>query len=298
MDKRNLFGVLAAIVISVAAIAIIPRSQGRDTEASESKIEAVSLAQYGLEIIHPKHPAFGKLMAEKKLIPESPFSVFVANNSEQAISACTLKCEIVLRDGRTVTHFKSKTSALETVSEGGSARLTEGIAAKGNLLFSLTDSASTDKHNDTGIAFRTGEGDTNIINHLSDSLKVVVSIDGVLFVDGTYAGPDTNNYFELFRGQIEANRDLNSEIDRLVNDGAKPEAIINHLEKVSRAQSNEIEIPPGENPQYGFGKWMQKSGYARLLLVMRKKKGDQAVLDHARSELSKPQIKLRKLKES
>jgi hypothetical protein len=298
MSRMNLFGVLAVVVIAAGGIAVIPRSQGKNTETSKSKIEAVGLAKYGLEIIDPEHPAFRKLMAEKKPGPEPPFSVFVANNSGQAISSCTLKCEILLRDGQTVTHFKTKTGTLETVSDGNSARLTEGIAAKGTLLFSLTDSASPDNQARTGIAFRSGGGDSNIINQLSNSVKVTVSIDGALFVDGTYVGPDTNNYFELFRGQIEANRDLDGEIDRLANDGAKPEAIINHLERVSHTQSNEVQIPPGEDPQYSFGKWMQKSSYARLLLVMRKKRGDQAVLDHVRTELSKPQITLRKLKES
>src|SRR6185503_5589030 len=164
MARMNLFGLLAVVVIAAGVIAVIPRSQGKNTKTSKFEIEAVGLAKYGLEIIDSKHPAFSKLMAEKKPDAESPFSVFVANNSEQAISSCTLKCEIVLRDGRTVTHFKTKTGTLETVSDGGSTRLTEGIAAKGNLLFSLTDSESPDNQAGTGIAFRSGGGDSNIIN--------------------------------------------------------------------------------------------------------------------------------------
>jgi hypothetical protein len=295
MTRTKLFGIFAVTAFTAGVIAVIPHSQGNNTNTSKSKIEAVGLAKYGLEVIDPKHPAFSKLSTEKKSGPDNPFSVFVVNNSSQAIASCTLKYEILLRDGGTATHFKTKTGTLETVSDGGTAHLAEGIAAKGNLLFSLTDSPSP---GDQPINFRTGGGGTNITNQLSGSVKVKVSIDGVLFVDGTYVGPDTNNYFELFRGKIEANRELYTEIVQLITNGAKPEVIMNHLEKVANTKSSEVQTPPGEDPQYSFGKWMQKSSYASLLLLMGKKKGDQSVLDRIRTELSKPEIKLRKLKES
>ena len=132
---------------------------------------------------------------------------------------------------------------------------------------------------------------------LSNSAKVTVSIDGVLFVDGTYVGPDVNNFFELFRGQVEGDRDLTAEINRLVSDGTTSEAITNHLKKVTKTLSSEVQTPPGEDPQYSFGKWMQRSSYAILLLMLKEKRGDQAFLDRLRTELSKPQIKMRKLKE-
>lgn len=146
--------------------------------------------------------------------------------------------------------------------------------------------------------FRAGGAGPNIAALLSDCVKVTVSVDGVLFVDGTYSGPDTKNYFERSRGQIDAKRELATEIAQLVKDVAKPEAMMNHLERVAKTRSSDVQIPPGEDPQYSFGKWMQKSSYARLLLLLGKEKGDQAVLDRVQTELSKPQITLRKLKQS
>ncbi|MFY9558385.1 MAG: hypothetical protein WAV47_27120 [Blastocatellia bacterium] len=296
MIRSKLFGALAVLALTVGVIAFIPRSQRKDAEGSKAKIEAVGLAEYGLEIIDPKHRAYDSfLAAEKKLGSEIPFSVFVVNNNDQAIAACTLKWEILLRDGQTAAHFNTRTGTLETVSYGGQTYLSEGIVAKGNLRFSLTDSSSD--NTPTGAIFRTGGG-PKITNLLSDSVKVIVSIDGVLFVDGTYAGPDTKNYFEHFKGRLEANRELDSEIAQLINDGAKPKAVMNHLEKVAKTRSSDVQIPPEEDPQYSFGKWMQKSSHARLLLLMIKEKGDQAVLERVYGELSKPPIVLRKLKQS
>lgn len=92
MTRAKLLAVLAVIAVIVGVIALIPRSEGKSTENSKSKLEAVGRVEYGLEIIDPKNPAFSKLvMAEKKSGSENPFSVFVVNNNDQAIAACTLK---------------------------------------------------------------------------------------------------------------------------------------------------------------------------------------------------------------
>ena len=285
------------VAITIGGIAILPRSQGENNGTLTSKIETASLTKYGLEIVDPKHPEFSKLMAEKPSGPITAFSVFVANNNDKAIASCSLKWEMVLPNSQITTQFQTKTGNLGTISDGKLAHLMEGIASKGNLLFSLTESSSPDNQAGIGSGFRTKGESSNITDQLLNIVKVRVSIDGVLFTDGTYVGPDTNNYFELFRGQIEANRDLDSEIEHLVNNGARTEAIMNHLKKLSNTQSSEVQIPAGEDSQYSLGKWMQKRSYAKLLLVMREKKGDQAVLDHVRAELSNPQIKLQKLKE-
>jgi len=296
MTRIKFLGALAVAAITVVGIAFLPRSQGKNTETVNSKVEALVLANYAVEIIVPKHPAFSKLMAKNKPDKETPFSVFVDNKNDRAIASCSLKWEILQSNGQIATHFQTKTGTLEVVSEGGVAHLSEGIPARGNLLFSLTHSSTPDDQ--TSTAFRTSGGSYDVVRQLSDCVKVTVSIDGVLFVDGTYVGPDTNNYFELFRGQIDANRVLENEIDRLVSDGATPERIKNHLRKISNTQSSEVKIPSGEDAQYSFGKWMQQKRYATLLLLMTEKKGHQTVLDHVRAELTKPQIKLRKLSEN
>lgn len=292
MTKTKLFGIVAILALSVGGIAVIPRSQGKDSD--KSKIEAVGLAEYGIEVIAPNHSAFTKLLAEKKAGPENPYLVAVVNNSNQGIASCTLKYELLLPDGQTITQYTTQTGGLETVFAGGTAQLTDAIAAKGNLLVSLSDTPSPGQPRN----FRTGGGSSNLTRQLADSVKVSVSINGLLFVDGTFVGPDDKNHFELFRGRAEANRELNTEIAQLINDGAKLEAIMKHLEKVANIKSSEVQLLPGETSEHSFGNWMQKTSHARGLLWLGKNKGEQALLERVRSELSIPEIKLRKLKDS
>ena len=297
MTRVKLFGALGVVAIAIGGIAFLPRGQG-NTQASKSKIEAVGLTRYGLDLIAPNHPAFSKLMSANKPGPVSPYSVFVVNNSEQAVISCSLKWEIVSIDGQISTRFQTKVDAIETVYEGGRAHLIDGIAAKGSLAFSLLDHSNPDNSVGSGFGIRMGGGSPNIAAQLSNSVKVTVSVDGVLFADGLYVGPDANSFFELFRGEVEGNRDLAGEVDRMVGGGATPEAIANHLKKVSHTPLSEVQAPTGEHSYYSFGKWTQRKLYAIHLLVTRDKKGDQALLELVRGELSKPQVELRKLKEN
>lgn len=297
MTRTKLLGALAVLVITVGVVSFIPHSQGKNNEGSKSIIEAVGLPEYGLEIIGPKQPSFSKYMAtEKKSVSETPFSVFLVNENDQALAACTLKWEVLMRDGRTVTHLRSKTGRLnETFSNNGQTYLAVGVAARGHLLFSLTNGSGIDNQ---APQFNTGGGGSNIAAQLSDSVKVTVSVDGVLFVDGTYAGPDSKNYFDRSQGQIEANRELATEVDQLITTRANPEDVMKYLAKVAQARSDDVQIPPDKTPEYCFGKWMEKTSYARLLLALGKAKGNQAIIDRVQAELSKPQIKLRRLKQS
>src|SRR4030095_5940360 len=268
MTRMKLLGALAVLVAAVGVVAFTPYSQGKNNEGSKSIIEAVGLPEYGLEIIDPLQPSFSKYMAtEKKSVSQAPFTVFLVNKNDQGLAACTLKWELLMRDGRTVTHLRSKTGRLnETISYNGQTYLAEGVAARGHLLFSLTNSSSTPQ-------FSTGRGGSNIADQLSDSVKVTVSVDGVLFVDGTYAGPDSKNYFDRSQGQIEAGRELATEIEQLISNRSNPEDVMKYLGKVAQTQSDDVQIPPGKTSEYCFGKWMEKTSYARLLLALRKAKG-------------------------
>src|SRR5438309_11298272 len=105
MTSVKVFGALAIVAVTIAAIAVLPRSQG-NTGTSKSKIEAVGLSKYGLDVIDPRHPTFSKLMAAKKPGLVTPFSVFVVNNSDQAITSCSLKWEIVSPDGQVNIHYE------------------------------------------------------------------------------------------------------------------------------------------------------------------------------------------------
>lgn len=288
MIRFILFGALAAVAITIIVVAVIPRSEG--TSISLPQVETTGLPEHRLMLIGPNDPTFYKLMAEKTsgagIRAAKPFSVFVVNNAARSVAACMVKWDVLQSDGRIITHSRANSGTLQIVPDGRSAHFSDDIVPNSNRLFSLIDSVE-----DSERQFRMGGGSPDLVRQLSESVKVTVSIDGVLFTDGLFVGPDTKNYFARLSAEIEANRDLNAEIAQLADTSVKPEAITNHLETLANGQLNVAQQSSGENLGYSI----MKKRYATRLLTMRKAKGDRAVLEFIRAEMSKPTVILRKL---
>jgi hypothetical protein len=292
MIRRIIISALVVLAFTAAVIVIIPKTKG--ISINPPPIETVGLPDHGLILIGPKHPTFSKLLAENTSSEDKgtakPFSVFVVNNALQSIAACVVKWEVLLPDGQIATYIRSQRGSLEIVSDGQSSHFTEIIVPNGSLLNSLIEPT-----NSSGRQIKMGGGGPDITRQLSDSVKITAFIDGVLFVDGTFVGPDSKNYFEQLRGEIEATRDLNIEIDRIVDTSTDPEAMKNYLETLAQTQPNDAQQTPGKDPRYSFWNSLRKKEYAKHLLLMRKTKGDKVVSEHVRAELSKPRVNLRKL---
>lgn len=285
--RLTIFGLLALAAIAIGVISVVPKSHG--LSKSVPKIEAFGLPEHGLSLVGPKDSAFEKLMAAHlqqtsltKMNTAEAVSVFVVNNNNQSVAACNVKFEVVSPDGQIVTHSRAHSATLTTVSDR--ALLMEDIGPRGNRLVSLLDLPPPGIHLSTG-------GGSGIANQLSESTIVTASLDGVLFVDGTFVGPDTMNYFPRLRAEVEASTDLNTEIAKLMDNSVGPEAVINRIEAVAHTQLDGAPQPRGKDPNY----LMMRTRYASRLLGMRKARGDRVVFDFVRAEADKPHVSLRKL---
>jgi hypothetical protein len=291
MNRHTMFIVGIVVAFAAAVIAIIPKTKG--TSIDLPPIEAMGLPDQKVILIGPKQSMFEKLLAEnasgERNSTANQLSVFVVNNSTQSVAACLVKWDVVLANGQIVTYLRSQNSSLQTVSDGQSSHLTEALIPNGILQISLINSP-----NSSGKQIKIGGG-TDITNQLSGSVKITATIDGVLFVDGTFIGPNTKNYFEQLTGEIEASRDLNAEIAHMTDRNADPEAIKNHLETLTKPQSGTGQQPPDKDSRYSFWYSLRKKNYANLLLMMKKSKGDKSLIEHVRAELNKPRVNLRKL---
>jgi hypothetical protein len=196
MSIAKVFGASALIAVAAAVTAFLPHSQEKTDRSSNSKIETIGLAEHGIDIVDPSQPEFNSILRKQRVVTAPPISVFVVNNSDQDIAACTRKWETRLLDGQIVTHYFTKTGTLEIAPDATPARLEEGIPAGGSLLFSPMRSSGPDDRAGAAIGFRAGGGSPGVSARLSKGTKITVSIDGVLFCNGTYVGEDVNNYFD------------------------------------------------------------------------------------------------------
>jgi hypothetical protein len=290
MIKRviGLFAVLGVGVIVILMIGGVPRSKG-----GQSNIHTVNFREHGIEIVGPNEPAFATLMSEQlrktNVLDVGALrrsSVFVVNRSGQSIAALSVNWELLLPDGRIVSHGTGHKSGLVVVSDGNSPQLMADIAPNGNRLFSLLDS-SNDPLGRSGS--RTGGGGgVDKARQLAESVKVTISVDGVLFADGTFSGPDTNNFFGALKAEIDARRDVIEEMAKVLNGDGEA---LKRVELLASGRLNGIPAPGGNDSYYDALKQTQAS----IMIRTRKKFGDKALSEVIEAEVSNPRINLRKL---
>lgn len=287
----SVVGMLAAVVTMVLVLGGIPKSKGG--AGSQSKIETAGL-QHGIEIVGPNDAAFAGLMS-KQLQKNSHLnvdglkstSVFVVNKSAQAIAALSVNWVLLQPDGSSISHATAHKSGLVIVSEGDSPHLMEIIASNGHRLFSLLD--LPDGSNRASGHRMGGGGGVDKARQLFESVKVTVSVDGVLFVDGAFVGPDTKDFFGLLKAEIDARRDLIEELGRALNGDAEA------MKRVELLADGRPVGTRAASDNHSFYDVITQT-QASVILARRKKFGDRAVLESINAELSKPRINLRKLR--
>jgi hypothetical protein len=282
---------LVAAVFTAVVIAINPKAEGTSTNLPQ--IETVGLPEHGLALVGPQDSTFSRLATEKTTRDDrsanNPYSVFVVNQTAKAVAACLVIWELHQADGKINTHTEAKGGSFQTASDGRSVPFAEAIAPNGSLLFSLIDSGQR-----AGKNFRMGGG-FDINSQLSNSVKVIASIDGVLFADGTFVGADTKNYFAQLRGEIDGRQELSDELIQAMERRADSQTLQSQIRAFVSAQAGDAQQSSAEDSRYALGKWLAKKSYASLLLAMEQEKGEQAVLEFIRTQSRKPKVNLRKM---
>ncbi|HXG65591.1 MAG TPA: hypothetical protein VNO70_10820 [Blastocatellia bacterium] len=287
----SVLGILTVGVVMIFMTGVVLRS--KDRPGNLSKIQTVGLSEYGIEIVGPTEAAFTTLMS-KQLQKTSRMdidtlkssSAFVINNSGQSIAALKVKWELLQRDGRRIVHYQSFSGGLRVISDAGSAHLSEEIALKDHRLVSLLVIPNGP---DGSFRVNLGGGGVDKARQLSESVKVTISVDGVLFGDGTFVGPDTGDFFESLKAEIEARTDVLEEFARALNGDSEA---MKRIKMVAKGDHERIQMSSGKAHPKGQ---LERERLARVTLAIRKNLGDKAVLERINAELSKPRINLRKL---
>lgn len=286
--------VLALLGIGVILILVTGGVQrGKAGSGGSSKVQTVGLPEHRIEIVGPNEAAFTALIS-KQLQKTSGVDVnalksssaFVVNNSTQSIAALSVKWELLQADGRSLVHYRGYRGRLQVLSEDGPARLSGKIASNDHQLVSLLD-VSDNSNRGFRVNMRGGAGDE--AHQLSESVKVTISVDGVLFADGTFVGPDTRDLFRRLKAEIEARTEAFEEIARALNGDSEA---MKRIETLAKGDGEGIQVLGDKtHPE----DQLEKERIARATLAIRKTLGDKAVLERIKAELNKPRVNLRKL---
>ena len=196
-----------------------------------------SLQQYGVEVISSADPNFNVeltqyIRGQEQLIPiidsVKPFAVFIKNNTQKDIVGMSLNWKFIKNNGETETVPQIETALGELMRHKpidpwmiGKMSL---LSANSTRFFSVgnpyvqQDIVNTNlriKYQKSQpiknpeeiqrIASAVGNERNQTLNKIND---VSVSIDGIIFDDGTFVGADQTFYFEYINGILQARKDF------------------------------------------------------------------------------------------
>jgi hypothetical protein len=264
-----------------------------------TRLDVKELRQYGLVLVKstdassPAIDAAAQNQVSARLGVLKPFSVFLKNTGDKSLIAFNLKWEVTDADGQVFTSrngymnsqrlFNAKDkSKTKSVLELGAAVFCSvaGVADTNqlaNVQFTGARPAIGSGSDDSGAQglSQNERSDATLdalVTRLSEASSITVSIDGALFEDGTFVGPDSNNFFGWLSSLVKARRDLLEEVTSIER-GGDSDAVRKRLEDAANSPKVSLGPESSFDDFYSFN----RKRFAQRLLKKRNDFGDEAV---------------------
>jgi hypothetical protein len=319
MGKKAIAGVALSAVAILCGI-LLGHSPG--VKAVATSINIKDLPEAGLSIIGPQHSSFdgefaafvnGRADADV-LHAMRPACVMLKNLSGRSVVAYRLLWELTRPNGFVVTQT-TEYSNPAALMDGGSVpgkeslHLTRGhaIPPGSARLISPHFSIGADEANSFGSLGSSGASQSDMqqsrdaaqqkdmgalariaSSEFQDFTAATVSIDGAIFEDGSFVGPDSTNFFATSKAHCDARHDLLAGIAAAKQKGMTNDQIFAFVASVADAA---VTLNPSDpTASYNYFRKI----YARELISVRAKQGDERALAFVLNPLRKQWVNLRK----
>lgn len=289
MKKSIFLTVLLAVVAGAASGFIINE---RKLTPMSVQFNVRDIRERGLVIISPGDKSYDEMlntlrenMSGSPADAVRPYSVFIKNTGKRPVVAFVLKWELVRPDGKVITRTDQYVTKYSLMGDDDAG--SDGHIIKANtpwLAFPGFAGALDTLTADNGAANLAPYFDRAGSN-LAQYSTVNVSLDGVFFDDGAFAGPDTTGFYGKVDALVRANQDLRDELEM----GRKAGKSADDVFKRVTEEANKPKVRPGRNSTADEHYNYFKSLAAQELVEMRNVSGDEKVLEHA----LRPQKRLR-----
>lgn len=280
------------IIIALMAVAVFGTVilWNRGAEAMKVKLHAKDLPEHGLRIIDPTDPSFdGKLnallkgrMSETMEILK-PFSFIIENKGQRTVVAHMIEWCFTGSDGKNECsrHMYISPMSLmegETLSEEmqeqsdyikpNKSRLLSLVEPNGTGGFRVDISPDEAEQIGTEAAVDRKALLRRYGAELAKYTDITVSLDGVFFDDGTFAGNDTTGFFSMMKAHVDARRDLLNDVALGLSQLHKSkEEVFRYVETV--ANQPDIEIISSKTTPTEFYNYYKKYYAAEMLRLRR-----------------------------
>ncbi|MBD0371860.1 MAG: hypothetical protein ICV60_13555 [Pyrinomonadaceae bacterium] len=289
-------------------------SVNRSKQMPSVQLNIKDLSEHGVVIVPPSDPSYDKLVesllpgtSRESLSTVKPLSFVVKNMTNKTIVSYSLKWEMVSIDGKTSVRKNNYVAPRALMGEDstGSPQVIKPNTAR---FFSLVSALemNQDPENQRGGGFVGTMRPTNSIRNQNDFVAsqietvksdvtrykaITVSIDGLVFEDGTFVGPDTTGFFDNLKALQDAKRNILEEVQRDIKQKKSADEVFSKLETIANGPKTSLGRAKTATEKYNH--YFKR--YASELLSMKKYSDGETAIKKALKDLDKNWIKLKKL---
>lgn len=277
------------------------------------RLHAKDIPEHGLRIIGPTDPSFeGRLNAllqgrtSEAMEVVKPYSFIVENRGSRTVVAYMIEWCLTRADGEVECSRQALTNPAalmegETLSEEMEEQ-SGRLKPNKSILLSLLDPdgggairVEVSPEEAEQIMAGTRPDRQTLIRRFGAELAkytdITVSLDGVFFDDGTFAGDHATGFFDMVKAKVDARRDLLNDVALGLSQlGKSKEEVFRYVEEV--AGQPEVDIVHDATPAQFYN--FYKRWYAAEMLRLRRSLGDDRTLAFSLRPLKKPWLKLEK----
>jgi hypothetical protein len=285
---------ITLILVFALATFVLSALKFQNASADVVTLYTRDIPNHGLILIGPASSSYesemtaflsGKDAQQQAFIEDlKPFSAFLKNTNSKDVVAYKLRWELSGADMKTVTHDRVFADPALLMGEDP-ARITPAVLGLGSTIVSnnsrfvavanslsapIKPSISMGSGSDIDSESPPSQTDDeslleNLRTELDHATEITISIDGAVFSDGTFVGPDETGYFSQFKAQIAAKFDLLRGTVIAIQQNGTPSEIYSHIQTIVDAPAISIGPDSTDADYYNFYRQI----YAQEMLAMR-----------------------------
>jgi hypothetical protein len=270
---------------------------GNANDGPHQPINVIGLPDSGLILIGPTDARFddmanevlhGRRSEEYEIL--KPYSAIIQNKTRKTVVAYTIRWEHSVGNGNRRPSRNYSLAQVTGILDGDHRQTEpeESTIGPGDFKIVTFESQIGKKTDSEWLQAPLNDGVRSglqlEVHEYDEDTDVSVAIDGALFDDASFVGPDKSGFFEDFKAEIDAQQDVMSLIVSSADQGL--DQVAAQLQSMVRVNENGFNVPimpPGDSPSDVYQR--HKSRYAWGFLNVRRARGDQAALAWAGRQL-------------
>jgi len=276
---------------------ILVVSWQRHRAYAQEIMQIKDLPNYGLTLLSSQDHFFEKLLTSvlgNETTPETdslkPYTVILRNNSTKILVAYSLRWEYTNPDGRRI-HVDYSDGDIARLMDGSARKATTdyykaGPTLEPNSLVIVTPSIALK----TNSGSRERASDPNykdvlrrLNSRFSQARDISVTVDGAVFEDGTFVGPNATHLFEKFGAELRAEQQLTEQVVLAANQNRSMGDVVREIQASLPNSTPQLYFAP-DGTLSGYDEYYRYQYASRFASIYRNS-GERSALEWAQSNL-------------